>query len=122
MPSQESVDRFTAQVVSGDHVGAIRDWYAEDAWKQEHQGPRRVGRERLMSQEAATLARVKSVDTELLEAPLIDGDRVAIHWRFIFTSKDGGVASIEEIAWQRWRGNQVVEEVFFYDPRQTGGG
>lgn len=122
MPSQESVERFTAQVVSGDHVGAIRDWYAEDAWMQENQGPRRVGRERLMSQEAATLARVRSVDTELLEAPLIDGDRVAIHWRFTFTAKDGGVSSIEEIAWQRWRGEQVAEEVFFYDPRQMGGG
>ena len=28
MPSKAAVDAFTAQVLSGDHVGAIRDWYA----------------------------------------------------------------------------------------------
>lgn len=37
MPSRETVDAFVAQVVSGDHVGAIRDWYADDATMQENQ-------------------------------------------------------------------------------------
>ena len=106
MPSAETVARFTAQVVSGDHVGAIRDWYAEDASMQENQGARRVGRELLMDGEAKTLARVASVDTELLEPPMIDGDRVAIRWRFTFHRKDGGANSIEEIAWQTWSGEQ----------------
>jgi hypothetical protein len=25
---------------------------------------------------------------------------------------------MEEIAWRRWQGDKVVEERFFYDPRQ----
>ena len=100
MPSRETVDAFTAQVVSGDHVGAIRDWYAEDAWMQENQGEPRMGRQGLMDGEARTLARVASVETELLAPPLIAGDTVAIRWKFTFVAKDGGRRSIEEVAWQ----------------------
>jgi len=121
MPSKATVDAFVAQVISGDHVGAIRDWYADDAWMQENLGARRLGgREALMAQEAATLAGVAGVETELLDPPMVEGDRVAIHWRFTFLRKDGGKFSIEEIAWQRWRGDKVAEEMFFYDPAQMG--
>ena len=26
---------------------------------------------------------------------------------------------LEELAWQRWEGERIAEERFFYDPRQT---
>jgi hypothetical protein len=120
MPSRETVEAFITQVVSGDHVGAIRDWYAEDASMQENQAPPRVGRELLMEHEAKALARSASVETELLAAPLIEGDTVAIRWRFTFVSREGARMTIEEIAWQTWRGDKVWRETFFYDPKQLG--
>jgi len=119
MPSREMVDAFVAQVLSEDHLGAIRDWYHEDAWMQENQAePRRGGRGALMAQEAATLGRAQSVKTELVGGPLIDGDRVAIRWRFSFQWKGGGGMTMEEVAWQTWRGGKIAEETFFYDPGQ----
>jgi len=120
MPSRETLDAFIAQVLTGEHVEAIRDWYAEDASMQENQGEPRVGRDVLMAGEAAMLASVAKVETELLSPPLISGDRVALHWRFTFTSKGRGtVKSFEEIAWQEWRGDRIWREQFFYDPAQT---
>lgn len=118
MPSRQTVEAFTAQVLSGDHVGAIRDWYAEDASMQENQAPPRVGRDLLMDGEARTLARVKAVETELLAPPLIDGDTVVIRWRFTFVGHDGPPKAMEEVAWQTWRDDKVWRETFFYDPRQ----
>jgi hypothetical protein len=119
MPSRETVEAFIAQVVSGDHVGAIADWYAEDAWMQENQGPPRVGRALLMEHEAKALARSARVDTELLAPPLIDGARVVIRWRFSFHPKTGGAPMImEELAWQLWAGDKIAAETFFYDPKQ----
>ena len=120
MPRAETVDRFVAQVVSGDHVGAIRDWYAEDASMQENQAEPRRGREGLMAREAATLACMERVDTEALGPPLIAGDLVAIRWRFTFTPKADASFALEEVAWQRWAGDKIVEETFFYDPAQFG--
>ena len=122
MPSRQTVDAFIAQVVAGDHVGAIRDWYHDDAWMQENQAPpRQGGREALMQQEAAILARSESVITELVGGPLIDGDTVAIRWRFSFVFKDGSQMRMEEVAWQTWRGDKIAEETFFYDPGQRKG-
>lgn len=118
MPARETVDAFVAQVLSGAHVEAIRDWYAEDASMQENQAPPRVGRETLMEGERQALARAASVETELLSPPLVDGDRVAIHWRFTFTSPKGAVRAFEEIALQTWDGDKIRREVFWYDPAQ----
>ena len=119
MPTRETVDAFVNQVLHGDHVEAIRDWYAEDASMQENQDAPRVGRELLMAGEAQMLARQAQVVTELLAPPMVDGDRVAIHWRFTFTSKKGVDRGFAEIAWQTWRGDKIWREVFFYDPAQT---
>lgn len=122
MPSRETVDAFVAQVVSGDHVGAIRDWYAENASMQENQSAPRVGRALLMEHEAKALARSARVDTEVLAPPVVDGDRVIIRWRFTFVPKAEGAApvSMEELAWQTWAGDKIVTETFFYDPKQIG--
>jgi len=119
MPSRETVEAFVADVLSGDHVGAIARWYAPDASMQENQAEPRVGREALMAGEEKTLARVAGVETELLAPPLIEGDQVAIRWRFTFVLKDGRRLSQEEVAWQTWRDDRIWRETFFYDPAQT---
>lgn len=118
MPGRQTVESFVAQVLSGDHVGAIRDWYAEDASMQENQGEPRVGREVLMDGEAKMLASVESMTTELLAPPLIDGDTVAIRWRFTFKRPDAPPKILEEVAWQAWKGDKIWRETFFYDPAQ----
>jgi hypothetical protein len=119
MPDSKTLEAFVAQVISGDHVGAIRDWYCEDAWMQENQAPpREGGRAVLMAQEAAMLGRSESVVTELLGGPLVNGDQVAIRWRFTFALKDGSAIRMEEVAWQTWRGDRIATETFFYDPAQ----
>jgi len=42
MPSADTLERFIARVESNDHVGAIRDFYAEDASMQENLQPPRA--------------------------------------------------------------------------------
>ena len=117
MPSRETVEAFVAQVLRGEYVEAIADWYAEDASMQENQEPPRVGREVLMAGEAAMLERTTKAVAELLSPPAVSGDQVALHWRFTFTFKGRGtVVSLEEIAWQTWKGDRIWRERFFYDP------
>ena len=59
------------------------------------------------------------IDSRHLGPALLDGDHVAIHWRFEFTPAEGPSRVMEEIAWQRWEGDRVVEERFFYNPAQV---
>jgi len=121
MPSRAAVDAFVARVLSEDHAGAIADLYAEDASMQENQEPPRVGRAALVAGEQQMLARFAGVRSELLAPPLVNGDQVAIRWRFEFTGADDKVRAMEEVAWQRWDGDRVAEEQFFYDPAQMAG-
>lgn len=118
MPTKDRVEAFVAMVVSGRHDQAIVDFYHADASMQENQDPPRVGRDRLVSEERATMARFAEIGTELLEAPLIDGDHVVLNWRFTFTPAQGPTMAMEELALQRWSGDRIAQERFFYDPRQ----
>ena len=122
MPDRHVVEAFAAAVESNDHVGAIERFYASDASTRENQNEPRRGRDALAAREAAVLGSVAKVETKRLSPIFIDGDHSAIHWRFEFTPKDNGPAKVmEEIALQTWRGNEVIAEHFFYDPRQMKG-
>jgi hypothetical protein len=118
MPSQEIVDRFVATVVGGDYVGAIERFYTAGASMQENQDAPRVGREGLVRHERGIMSLFQSITCEIVGPPLIAGDRVAIQWRFAFTLPAGKTRTLQEVAWQRWEGDRIVEETFFYDPRQ----
>ena len=48
----------------------------------------------------------------------MNGDHVVIRWIFRFDRRDGSVVQMEELAWQRWEGERIAEETFFYDPAQ----
>jgi hypothetical protein len=48
----------------------------------------------------------------------VQGDHVAIRWVFDFVNLQGQIMRIEEMAWQRWEGEKIAEETFFYDPKQ----
>lgn len=118
MPSREDVDAFVAQVLRGEFVEAIQDWYAEDAETRENQGPAKVGRAALIQGETELLARTLSARAELLSPPLVNGDQAALHWRFTFEGR-GGTRVMEEIALQTWKDGRIWRERFFYDPAQA---
>ena len=118
MPSQQRVHEFVAAVRKGRYVEAIEDFYAEDSAMKENLGPQRLGRDLLIQHEKAVLSGLKRMATHHVGAVLIDGDRVVINWVFEMTGRDGSVRRLDELALQTWRGDQIVEEQFYYDPGQ----
>lgn len=115
MPDKDRLDQFIAAVVVGDHVGAIRDFYTADATMRENLAEPRRGREALMANEQKALDRVLEVITHQPGVVVHDGDHVAINWVFDFVGKDGVRRRLEEVALQRWEGDRIAEERFFYD-------
>jgi len=118
MPTAETLERFIATVERNDHIGALESFYAPNASMQENQVAPRVGRDVHVANERRVLAKAKTVTSTCVRPVLVDGDIVVIRWIFRFEWLDGGVTRMEEIAWQRWDGERVVEEKFFYDPAQ----
>jgi len=114
VPSRERVEAFIAAVVAGDHVRAIADFYHESASMQENLQAPRQGRALLMAHEAAVLERVK-MHTHPNPLFLLDGNKVVINWTFDATGKDGVTRRLNELALQRWEGDRIAVERFFYD-------
>jgi hypothetical protein len=121
MPDSATVEAFTRRVESGDYVGAIERYYAEDALMQENNDAPRCGRDTLMEGERRIMSAFRSITARREGPALLAGDRVAIRWRFEFTPAEGPPRVLEEIAWQEWQGDRIRREQFFYDPRQIAG-
>ena len=118
MPSNETIERFIAHVEANEHVGAVEAFYTADASTQENQGIPRVGRDRHVANEQKVMGRARSVSSTCVRPVFVSGDHVAVRWIFRFEWQDGTVTTMEEMAWQRWEGERIAEETFFYDPAQ----
>jgi hypothetical protein len=118
MPTPETLERFIARVEQNTHVEAIQEFYTEQASMQENFDPPRVGRDKLVAHEARALAMSASVTSQCVRPVFVNGNHVVIRWIFEFTGHDGSRRRIEELAYQRWEGERIAQEQFFYDPKQ----
>ena len=119
MPTRERAQAFVAMVEAAKFVEALEQFYHPDASMQDNQQAPRQGLKRLVADERATMARFATMTRDTVTDLLVDGDKAMIRWRFTFTPAQGPPMIMEELALQRWAGDRIAEERFFYDPRQT---
>ena len=118
MPAAAVVESFIAAVEAGRFVEAIETWYAPDASMRENGDEPRVGMAALVENEKRVLSIFPTTKGRRVGETLIAGDHVAINWVFDFVRADGAKIRLDEIAWQRWAGDKIAEERFFYNPAQ----
>ena len=118
MPTSDVLERFIARVEQNAHAEAIEEFYTADSSMRENQAPPRVGRDAHVTNERNVLARAKTVTSRCVRPAFVNGDRAVIRWKFRFEWLDGTITEMDELAYQRWEGDRVAEETFFYDPAQ----
>lgn len=118
MPTAQTLERFIARVEQNAHAEACEEFYTEHSSMQENQSPPRVGRESHVANERKVMARARSVTSTCVRPVFVHGDEVVIRWIFRFEWLDGTITQMEELAYQRWEGERIAEETFFYDPAQ----
>ena len=118
MPTAETLERFIALVEGNAHVEAVEQFYTADASMQENQSAPSVCRDSHVANERRVLAKAKSLSSTCFRPVFVNGDQVVIRWIFRFEWHDGTVTRMEELAYQRWVGERIAEETFFYDPAQ----
>jgi ketosteroid isomerase-like protein len=118
MPTKETLDRFIACVESNAHAKAVEEFYAANCVIRENQTEVRSGRQAQVARERAILAKAERLESRCIPPVLHAGDNVAIRWIFEFHWRDGTETRMEEVALQRWEGELIAEETFFYDPSQ----
>lgn len=118
MPSIETLERFIARVEQNAHADAIEEFYTENSTMRENHDAVRIGRDLHITNERRVLARARTVQSRCVRPVFLNGDYVVIRWIFDFEWIDGTVTHMEELAYQRWEGERMAEEQFFYDPAQ----
>jgi ketosteroid isomerase-like protein len=118
MPALETLERFIKRVEGGAHAEACEEFYTDASTMQENQAAPRVGRAAHVANERKVMARAKSIESICVRPVFVAGDRVVIRWIFRFVWRDDSITDMEELAYQRWEGEQIAEETFFYDPAQ----
>lgn len=118
MPTTETLERFIALVEQNAHAKACEEFYTADSSMQENESAPRVGRDSHVANERKVFARTKSVTSKCVRPVFVSGNNVVIRWIFHFEWIDGTVTHMEELAYQRWDGERIAEEKFFYDPAQ----
>ncbi|KQW01304.1 hypothetical protein [Rhizobacter sp. Root1221] len=118
MPTPDTLERFLALVETNAHADAVEAFYTANATIQENQSTPRAGRENHASRERQLLAAARQVTSTCVRPAFLSGDHTAIRWIFRFDWPDGTTTLIEEMGHQRWEGERIAEETFFYDPAQ----
>jgi len=118
MPSRKRVQQLVEMVEQGKFVEALQEFYADDAATQENHEPPRIGLPRLIRDERKVMASFRKIEARLVDDFLVQDQRAVIHWRFEFTHPLGFKIVLDELAYQLWRDDKIVEEHFYYDPSQ----
>lgn len=118
MPTLEALESFIGLVEDGKTVQAMERFYAPHATMQENASAPRVGKTALIEHEERALASINSLKATCVRPVFVSGDFAVIRWIFEIQDKKGKSVRFEELAHQRWEGDLMVEERFFYDPAQ----
>jgi hypothetical protein len=118
MPSLDAVESFVRLVEEGRTVESLQRYYSEASSVRENMAPPRLGKPALIKHEQDALASIKSLKATCVRPVFITGDLVVIRWIFEIEDKKGKTVRFEELAYQRWSEDQIVQEQFFYDPAQ----
>jgi hypothetical protein len=118
MPSLEALESFVSLIEHGKTVESMVGYYAEHASVQENATEPRAGKSALIKHEEAALASIASLKATCVRPIFVSGDSVVIRWIFEIEDKNGRTVRFEELAYQRWEGNSIIHEQFFYDPGQ----
>ena len=105
-------------VESNEGVEALIEFYAQHATMQENESPPRIGKEALLRFEIAAQASVTNLKANCIRPILVSESTVVTRWILEYTSGSGKVVRFEELAYQLWDGELIVQEKFFYDPAQ----
>ena len=118
MPRQDTLERFIRRVEENAHAEACEEFYTEHSSMSENLAAPRVGRDKHVASERAVMARAQRIVSRCVRPVFVNGDHVVVRWIFDFEWRDGTTMHMEELAYQRWEGERIAEETFFYDPAQ----
>jgi hypothetical protein len=110
-----NVDQLNQMILEGKILDAFDKFYAEDVVMQDNNYPAREGKALNRQYEEAFVGGLTEFRGAKVVNTLISDDLAVVEWWFDYTHKDYGVRNYTQLAVQRWKNGQIVEEKFYYN-------
>lgn len=109
------VEELNQMILEGKILEAFEKFYAADVVMQDNDYPARVGKDVNRQYEEAFVGGLTAFrGAKVLNTIIGDGIAV-VEWWMDFTHKDYGDRNYTQVAVQRWKNGQIVEEKFYYN-------
>jgi len=110
------VDALNAMVLEGRVMDAMHEFYADDVVMAENDQDPTVGLAANLERERQFVANTQWHAAEVKNI-VVDGDTSMVQWWLDFTNAAYGQRlAFTQVAVQRWRGDKIVDERFYYTP------
>ena len=110
-----NVDQLNQMILEGKILDAFDQFYADDVVMQDNNYPAREGKALNRQYEEAFVGGLTEFRGAKVINTLISDDLAVVEWWFDYTHKDYGVRNYTQLAVQRWKNGQIVEEKFYYN-------
>jgi SnoaL-like domain len=109
------VDQLNQMILEGKILDAFEKFYAEDVVMQDNDYPQRAGKDVCRQYEEAFVNGLTEFRGAKVINTIISDGIAVVEWWMDFTHKDYGVRNYTQVAVQRWKNGQIVEEKFYYN-------
>ncbi|MEN0019421.1 MAG: nuclear transport factor 2 family protein [Planctomycetota bacterium] len=102
-------------IQNGKIIEAMSEFYTDDVQMQENSNPATIGQAANIEREKQFLDNVAEWRGFTVKSLTVGDGVTAIENVIEFKAKDGSDVVMEQIAVQRWRGDKIEHERFYYD-------
>ncbi|MEO9483686.1 MAG: SnoaL-like domain-containing protein [Ekhidna sp.] len=113
MELREHVQQIDELVSQGDMVGAINQFFSEDAQTSDYANVTTTGKSQMIEKMSGFLEAIEKVNGIEHHRTMVDGDASASEFTFDFNMKDGSKIYWHEIIRRIWSEGKVIQEQYF---------
>jgi hypothetical protein len=109
------VDQLNQMILEGKILEAFDKFYAPEVIMQDNDYPARVGFDMCRQFEEAFVNGLTEFRGSKVVDTLISDGIAVVEWWFDYTHKEWGDRNYTQVCVQRWKGDKIIEEKFYYN-------
>ena len=109
------MDQLNQMILEGKVLDAFEKFYADNVVMQDNDYPPRVGKDVNRQYEEAFVNGLTEFRGAKVISTIYSDYLAVVEWWFDYTHKDYGTRNYRQLAVQRWKNGQIVEEKFYYN-------
>jgi predicted DNA-binding protein YlxM (UPF0122 family) len=114
MNIKEKIEDLIKLMLSGKQMDAFEKYYHEDVVMQENSKPPMVGKSANRERELQGMQMIEAFHGAQVNAVAVGDNVTMVEWEFDVTYKGAPRMKMCQVAVQRWKDGQIIQERFYY--------